>query len=1025
MATDYGEVGRAFVRLFADRRGLQADLDKAEGDVAKALEKIGGRFQTAGKIWSAALTAPIVAAVGVAVASLNELDKANQRIVTGTGAIGAKLKQIKQDFVAVLGQANGSVSDVASAITQLYQRTGQTGEGLQSLANQILNISDVAGEDGVAMIGALTQMFANWNIETSQQSAALDTLYTAYQKTGTALSRLSELATQFGAPLRAMGYSFVESIALLAQFEKEGVNTERVMSAVNIATSQLVQAGIRDLPSAFSTMISSIQDAKSMSEGAALAIQFFGAKAGPDMAAAIREGAFGIDQLVSSLTSGKASINESADATQTFTGFLENLKNKIVAAFSPLEAEFAKMDQSIKPTTDALTAGMANLIEKFGGLPQPVKNAALGFTAFLASVGPVLLTLGPLSSTIADAPGAWKLLAPILGTVAAAFGVVAIAVLAVVGVIGTLRGVWMLFGRDIIRITNGLVSGTVDGFNAIAREAANFSSGFLRGFAALWSAVGSIFETGVKAAAGAITWLYDQYNKVVNAVAGWIAGVEIPKDLQNGQAGFFNEMKAGINAVVETSKGIDFVTGRLEDNTAAQKDANSEGAKGADEAARHAMSLDDLTAALDRNKEGADKAKAAAEKLRKEREAMAKAEQDLMDAETKRMRQEMETDFGNALQIREQAMPGFGIVEQLEKAMELAARFPAVITPEVKALLSGQMFQNFYATWAEASQKVKESGDPVALMFTQIAGQVETLISELGLLDPVIKDAQEKVKKSAEKSKMSETWGNVAVAVGKVGGALSSLPGKVGQVGRVMSSVAQLSQAALAAIGGGWMEIIDLIVAAIQVLGIFGGKNKEEAKGMAKIMEDLGDAVDDWGKQLTDVLVEFVKTGKASFKDLADSIISDILRITIQAAIVEPLIKFGKSALGFAKGGVFSEGKVYKAAVGAVVTRRTGFVGPMGLGIAGEGGGHGEGILPLAEVGGVLGVNASGIGGGDGDTYITVNNNTSAQVKSNSFTDTNGAKRIVFDIVNEGIATGAFDRSGGGAYNWQRKGFGG
>ena len=1017
MATDYGEVGRAFVRLFADRKGLQADLDKAEGDVAKTLDKIGGRFEKAGKAWSAAVTAPIVAAVGVAIASLNELDKANQRIVAGTGAIGAKLREIKKDFVAVLGAADDPVRDVASAITQLYQRTGQTGAGLQELTNQVLNLGDVSEENGVAMVGTLTRVFGDWSIATDKQSAALDTLYTAFQLTGTGIGRIAELIVQFGGPLRQMGFSFEQAIAMMAKWEKEGVNTELVAGAMRIALGKLAEAGIKDVPAAFTTMIQAIKDAGTAGEANSLALQFFGAKAGPDMAAAVREGRFEIAELVKQLNATPASINDAANATQTFGQFMGQFKNQVIAAFAPLSENWEKLKPTFQAVADAISGALAAIVKAFVALPASAQVTIIALVAAAAAVGPLLLGIGALITAL-------PVLVTMLGVGAEAFAAVAVPVVAVIAVIGALRGAWMLFGRDITRIMKGLVAGTADGFNAIAREAANFSSGFLRGFASLWSAVGSIFETGVKAAAAAIGWLYDQYNKVVNAVAGWIAGVEIPKDLQNGQAGFFNEMKAGIAAVVETSKGIDFVTGRLEDNTAAQRDANTEGAKGADEAARHAMNLDELTAALSRNKDGADKAKDAAEKLRKEREAMAKAEQDLMDSEAKRMRQEMDQTFDRATGVREQAKPELGILRQLQEALDLAREFPRVITPEVKALLTGELLMSFQASAATAFEKAALAGDPLRQFLESLRTPVETLIMEIGELDPVMGDAAKKVAEVQKKAKIQETWKGAFDQISKVGSALASLPGAAGKVGQVMVSVSNIAKSALEAMAGNWLAIIDLIIEAIQLLGIFGGKNKEEAKGMQKIMDDLGDAVEDWGKQLTDVLVEFVKTGKASFKDLADSIISDILRITIQAAIVEPLIKFGKNALGFAKGGAFVGGQVYKAATGAIVTRRTGFVGPMGLGIAGEGGGHGEAILPLAEVGGKMGVNAVGMGGG-GDTYITVNNNTPAQVRSNSYVDASGAKQVVIDIVNEGIATGAFDRSGGGAYNWQRQGFGG
>jgi phage-related minor tail protein len=57
---------------------------------------------------------------------------------------------------------------------------------------------------------------------------------------------------------------------------------------------------------------------------------------------------------------------------------------------------------------------------------------------------------------------------------------------------------------------------------------------------------------------------------------------------------------------------------------------------------------------------------------------------------------------------------------------------------------------------------------------------------------------------------------------------------------------------------------------------------------------------------MTDALVGFVMTGKLDFRSLANSIISDLIRIQIQRAITLPLAKAMSSFFGFADGGVMT-----------------------------------------------------------------------------------------------------------------------
>lgn len=82
--------------------------------------------------------------------------------------------------------------------------------------------------------------------------------------------------------------------------------------------------------------------------------------------------------------------------------------------------------------------------------------------------------------------------------------------------------------------------------------------------------------------------------------------------------------------------------------------------------------------------------------------------------------------------------------------------------------------------------------------------------------------------------------------------------------------------------------------------------------------EQLQAATNSWASQFTDHLVDMALTGKASFQDLADSIIRDMMRIAIQQAILQPLFaSFGGTAptvpvgTGHASGGGVSSGTLY------------------------------------------------------------------------------------------------------------------
>ncbi|WP_238066246.1 phage tail tape measure protein [Pseudomonas shirazica] len=138
---------------------------------------------------------------------------------------------------------------------------------------------------------------------------------------------------------------------------------------------------------------------------------------------------------------------------------------------------------------------------------------------------------------------------------------------------------------------------------------------------------------------------------------------------------------------------------------------------------------------------------------------------------------------------------------------------------------------------------------------------------------------------------------------------------------------------------------------------------------------------------LEDGVVQFIKTGKASFKDFADAIIEDLIRIQVRQAAAGFLgtafsfLSGGSAALGQgtmtgfsevipnAKGGVYDSPSLSTFS-GGVYDSPQMFAFAKGAGIFAEAGP--EAILPLHRgPDGSLGVMAAGAGGGGGESSIT------------------------------------------------------
>jgi len=172
-------------------------------------------------------------------------------------------------------------------------------------------------------------------------------------------------------------------------------------------------------------------------------------------------------------------------------------------------------------------------------------------------------------------------------------------------------------------------------------------------------------------------------------------------------------------------------------------------------------------------------------------------------------------------------------------------------------------------------------------------------------------------------------------------------------------------------------------------------KAKEDLDSTLKDGEDnfkkLQQTIEGWGRDSADAITDFALEGKASFSDMINSMIKDLLRMMIYQNITGPL--FGsisggmKSFFGSARGNVFQNGNLIPFASGGIVTRPTVFPMAQGAGLMGEAGP--EAIMPLTRIGGDLGVKAAG-----GGVEINIINNVGADVSTSERTTADGQRAI-------------------------------
>jgi TP901 family phage tail tape measure protein len=360
-------------------------IEAALSKVGKAGKALGNVFDPVfAKIRKGALAAAagISAMGGASFIASKSIEEAEAGIARSTGATGERLAALKGVFREVASSADDGYGIVADVVSDLNVRLNLSGESLKKSAANTLDTAQLTKEGAVAIATAATKAMNAWGLQAETYPDVLDKFYAASQKTGASVTGLSEKMAQSAPILKDLGFGFEGSIALLAEFERNGVEADQMLAGMKHSLATFAKDGVRDASSSFSALVGAIRSAQSSGGAAAIAIDAFGSKAGPVLASAIRQGRFSVDELAAALSKSAGLVQKTADETETFGESWKKSMNALGLAFDPVGKKFSDFG---KWMLDGITA-FKEWAEKTGIVKKSVDAFTSGLGLTLSSV---------------------------------------------------------------------------------------------------------------------------------------------------------------------------------------------------------------------------------------------------------------------------------------------------------------------------------------------------------------------------------------------------------------------------------------------------------------------------------------------------------------------------------------------------------------------------------------------------------------------------------------------------------------
>ncbi|MGF2126779.1 phage tail tape measure protein [Enterococcus casseliflavus] len=545
---------------------LKAALDetnealKEQGDVsidtAKKLQKIeeaGEKVAGVGKKMTIGVTAPIMAVGAAGLAAFSEVDEAMDTIIQKTGATGDVADRLSTSFENVGSNTHLELQTVGEAIGEVNTQFGFMDKKLEDSTDYLLKYADINNTDVSQAAIYARQSIEAYELSYDDLNDVLDVTTKTSQNTGQSVDDLMKKAIDGAPQIKQLGLSFDEGVTLIGKFEQAGVDSSTMLSKMSKASVVYAKDNL-SLQDGLKGTIDSILNAKDETEALRIANEVFG-KGSDKMVDAIKRGTFTLDDLA------KVAKESGGTVADTFA----ETEDPIDAANRAMNnAKFALADvgESVQISLLPFFEMAIDALKSFKGwwdsLDQGTKNWIITLAGIAAVIGPALVVIGTLMSSVTkitagvkDLATVWSGLGKLFGLSGGWFAVAVIAIAALVaGLVWAYNNVeW--FRNGVNAFFQGVSDIAVEVFNFMGGYISNIFGGIIQNFQNFFDAGKRIFTGFIDFITGAFTGDWElAWKGVANIFGGILDGIAaMAKAPINGMIGLINGFLGGLNNI--------------------------------------------------------------------------------------------------------------------------------------------------------------------------------------------------------------------------------------------------------------------------------------------------------------------------------------------------------------------------------------------------------------------------------------------------------------------------------------------
>ncbi|MDR3241811.1 MAG: phage tail tape measure protein [Lactobacillaceae bacterium] len=513
----------------------------------------------------------------------SETDEAVDNLTSKTGATGKAADKLASSYKAVItSMPISDTKELSDTLAGLNSRFGLTGDALTQSGTKMEEFSKVTGQNGAEAVEGIHDAMGKFNLSAKEMPSVLDAFTAASQRSGVPVADLEQSASKAAPTFKELHINLQNGVGILAAWQKGGVDADTALRGMTKASVNYAKEG-KSLKDGLTDTFNAIKNAKNPQDALNASVEAFGAKSGPQMSDAIKDGKVSLDDLQKSVkgTGGQlsASYKQTLDPSDKLKVSQQQMKEAMAEVGGAIQSALLPIMQTLGP----IIKGVG---EEFSKMPGPIKTVIVAFGGIAVAIGflaPLVASIGTVVKAIKDWGLATKIVSAatkVWSAVQAAFNIIMdanpisliiiaiAAIIAIIAIVITKMHAWgdvFNFIKDIASGLGSFFSGLWSGIQQVFTSAVSAIGSFLTGawngivnvitmvwsgvtgfFSGLWNGISSVFSSVVSAIGGFLSGAWNGISGVITSVWSGISGFF--SGLWNGISGIFNSVVGGIGS---------------------------------------------------------------------------------------------------------------------------------------------------------------------------------------------------------------------------------------------------------------------------------------------------------------------------------------------------------------------------------------------------------------------------------------------------------------------------------------------